>query len=203
MFQINVECSKGLTGCLRRTFNKLYQINLIKGVFVLCLQADLLGGRSFQQQYSWFWFRPFLPAQPRHDGRQHLLHLHGGGGGVRLQPPATAWGGAPRQTEVLGMIELISNQWPSCQAEIFLSTFYFLRLKYFWSTLFYKTYFFKNWNFLKAPGYCVTPPTWCITPPTPSVSFMSLHFFLHFQQKRFFCSFFVFVNHFVKCLLLI
>lgn len=56
----------------------------IKGVFVSCLQAGVLGGRCFWEQHTWVWFRTFLPAKSRHDGRKHLLHLHSGR--LDLQP---------------------------------------------------------------------------------------------------------------------
>lgn len=71
------------------------------GPFVVTPQAGLLGGSRLRQQHSWIRVRPFVPAESRHDGREHLLHLHSrvhlqAVGGGRAQ--SCCW-----ETEVLGI----------------------------------------------------------------------------------------------------
>lgn len=75
------------------------------------LQAGLLGGGGVWQQRASLRLRPVLPAQRGHDGRQLLLHLHGGGGWVHLQPVTQrrAAGPAPRETAFLG-VTIINNK---------------------------------------------------------------------------------------------
>lgn len=61
----------------------------VKGAFVFGLQVGVLGGSRLRQQRSWIWVWPLVSAESCYDGRQHLLHLHGGGSGVHLQPPSS------------------------------------------------------------------------------------------------------------------
>lgn len=70
------------------------------------LQVGLLDSGSVWQQRASLWLRPVLPAQRRYDGRQLLLHLHGGGSWIHLQPVARqrAASPAPWETALLGMM---------------------------------------------------------------------------------------------------